>query len=298
MMRNKYNKRKNITESKTMNRCAIFLDADPLSKKEIEAIKHVAKLYELVDIFLERKSYTHKSQLSYDEKVDIFKHDLPYNVCNYMIHPIDTSKCDALLKEGITNIAMIMSAGSDMKYINDQIAMYYQLIKNCSVILVPVKQKDDILPKHLQQLILDDISKNVCKKFISDYAYFKTKFKLIKKLAIQRSFQYKSCISRVFEDRSDCFELLNIDSLTIEEAYKRLADIIMDTNKKCIAVCSNNFTGLDISKLADIYIEQNNKKDTKNIGIKLEGSDDISVSRNLIGLLNGKLKKLGSIEIF
>jgi hypothetical protein len=28
-----------------MNRCALFLDADPLSKKEIEAIKHVAKLY-------------------------------------------------------------------------------------------------------------------------------------------------------------------------------------------------------------------------------------------------------------
>ena len=150
---------------------------------------------------------------------------------------------------------MIMSAGSDMKYINDQIAMYYQLIKNCSVILVPVKQKDDILPKHLQQLILDDISKNVCKKFISDYAYFKTKFKLIKKLAIQRSSQYKSCISRVFEDRSDCFELLNIDSLTIEEAYKRLADIIMDTNKKCIAVCSNNFPQVQIYQNWLIFIQ-------------------------------------------
>jgi hypothetical protein len=72
----------------------------------------------------------------------------------------------------------------------------------------------------------------------------------------------------------------------------------MNTNKKCIAICSNNFTGYDISKLADVYIEQYNKKDTKTIGLKLEGNDDITLTRNLITLLNGKLKKIGSIEIF
>jgi hypothetical protein len=215
-----------------------------------------------------------------------------------MIHPIDTSKCDALIKEDIHDIAMIMSAGSDMKYINDQIAMYYQLIKNCSVILVPVKQKDDILPKHLQQLILDDISKTVCKKFISDYAYFKTKFKMIKKIAVQRPTQFKHAVSKVFDDRLDCFELINIDSLTIDEAYKKLADVIMDTHKKCIAICSNNFSGMDISKLADFLVEHSNLKTDKNVGLKIDGSDDISVGRSLVNLLNGKLKKLGNIEIF
>ena len=44
-----------------MNRCALFLDADPLSKKEIQAVKQVEKIYGEADIFLERRAQTRKS---------------------------------------------------------------------------------------------------------------------------------------------------------------------------------------------------------------------------------------------
>jgi hypothetical protein len=44
-----------------MNRCALFLEADPLSEKEICAMKQVEKIYGSVDIFLDRRANSKRS---------------------------------------------------------------------------------------------------------------------------------------------------------------------------------------------------------------------------------------------
>ena len=79
-----------------MNRCALFIEADPFSKKELQAIKQLKNIYDYVDVFIERKSQTKFQQFNYDEKVDIIKHDLSDDFDTVNIHPIDTNKIDAL----------------------------------------------------------------------------------------------------------------------------------------------------------------------------------------------------------
>lgn len=67
---------------------------------------------------------------------------------------------------------------------------------------MPVKQKVDVSPKFIWQLVLDDVQRNACKNYISDYAYFKTKLKLVKKVFIERPVSLKRAVSQVIEDRS------------------------------------------------------------------------------------------------
>lgn len=264
-------------------------------KKEIQVVKQVEKIYGQADIFLERKACTKKNQLSYDEKVNIITHDINKDTCNYQIHPIDISKYDALKKENIKNIAMIMSSGSDMKQLNEQMIMYFQLVDDCSIIFVPVKQKNDVTPKFIWQLVLDDASKNICKKYISDYAYFKIKSKLIRKICIERPNKFKNAISKVFEDREYEYELLNVDLLNIDEVFSKLAQTIVKTQKRNIVVCLQDFK--QVNQFGSIFNDVimfgkvNNKQQ-----LVIDGKDNEDVVRNLICLLNGKLKKNKNLE--
>ena len=67
---------------------------------------------------------------------------------------------------------------------------------------MPVKQKVDVSSKFIWQLVLDDMQRAACKKYISDYAYFKTKLKLVKKVFIERPASLKRAVSQVIESRS------------------------------------------------------------------------------------------------
>lgn len=274
------------------NRCAIFLDADPLSKKEIQAVRQVEKIYGHVDIFIERKYQTRKSLLSYDDKVDIIKRETKLAKCSYQIHPIDISKYDSLQKTSICNIAMIFSTGSDIKKLNEQMSMYFQLIDNCSVIFIPVKQKNDVDPKFIWQLIIEDASKSICKKFISDYAYFKVKNKLTKKIAIECPTIFHNAVMSVLNDRENQFYSCIIKNLDESQICNKLSLTIMKTQLRYIMLCTDNATLL--KPYVDYVIKFGKCKDS----LYIDGNDEISVKRNLINLLNGKLKNLKNFEIF
>lgn len=108
-----------------MKKCAMFIDADPLSTKEIHAMQSAGSIYGHVDVFLERKATTKKSLLSYSEKVEVMRHDLAGVDFSWDVHPIDVSKHDALRKAEISSIAMIASAGSDSAKLYEQAAMHF-----------------------------------------------------------------------------------------------------------------------------------------------------------------------------
>lgn len=274
------------------NRCAIFLDADPLSKKEIQAVRQVEKIYGHVDIFIERKYQTRKSLLSYDDKVDIIKHEVKLARCSYQMHPIDISKYDSLQKTGICNIAMILSAGSDMKKLNEQMSMYFQLIEDCSVIFIPVKQKNDVDPKFIWQLMIEDASKEVCKKFISDYAYFKVKNRLTKKIAIECPAMFHDAVMSVLNDREDQFYSCIMNSIDESQICNRLSLAIMKTQLRCIMICTADASSL--KPYVDCVVKFGKCKDS----LYIDGNDDTAVRRSMINLLNGKLKQQRCIEIF
>lgn len=144
-----------------MKTCAMFLDADPLSSKEIHAMRAAGKIYGHVDVFLERKASTRKNLLSYSEKVDVMRHDLASEAFSWEVHPVDVSKHDALKKAGISSVAMAASAGSDFAKLYEQAAMHFQLLEDCQVVFIPVKQREDVSPKFIWQLILDDAPETI-----------------------------------------------------------------------------------------------------------------------------------------
>jgi hypothetical protein len=58
------------------NRCAIFLKADPLLKRDIYVIKTLLNIYNEVDIILDRKWQKDKYLLNFTERCEIINHDL------------------------------------------------------------------------------------------------------------------------------------------------------------------------------------------------------------------------------
>lgn len=280
-----------------MNRCALFIEADPFSKKELQTIKQLKNIYDYVDVFIERKSQTTFQQFNYDEKVDIIKHDLSDDFDAVNIHPIDTNKIDALRQHDIHNIAIIASYGSDMKKLHDQMSMYFQMIDNCSVIFIPVKQKYDVDSKYIWQLVINDETKTICKKFISDYAYIKTKLKLVKKLFINYPQKFKDAISKVFIDRNDAFEFFDVDNFKTSDNkfIQKLAQVILKTSNKSLVLYSSNKNQY-LESIANILISDD--KTIQRQTYVLDDKSDINITRSLINLLNGKLKKIGNMNFF
>lgn len=260
-----------------MNRCAIFMDADPLTIKEVQAVKQVIKIYGHADIFLERKAFSRKSKLSYDEKVDIIKHELKN--ANYFVHPIDKSKCDSLQENEINNVAIPTSSLSDFQKIHDQAQMYFQLIPNCSTIFLPVKSELDVTPEYIWQLVLDDVHKLQIKNYLSDYAYFKIKTKLVKKIFIERPKTCTDSIKNLFMERGDKFEYLNVDTMDVQQQSKAIANIIMNTPKKCLAICGEQMPR-EMAKLFDACITTSSENAP-------------TAAQEVVKMLNTKLKKLG-----
>lgn len=237
-----------------MKTCAMFIDADPLSSKEIHAMQTVGEIYGHVDVFLERKASTKKSLLSYSEKVATMRHDLAGEAFSWDVHPVDVSKHDALKKAGISSIAMIASAGSDSAKLYEQAAMHFQLLDHCQVVFIPVKQREDVSPKFIWQLVLDGASEAICSKYVSCYAWLMAKLKLVKKLFVECPAESVEAAAKVFRDREDEWELLRLEpDLETSEVEARLAKAIEKTSKKRVALVSTSFSP-EAASLADVCL--------------------------------------------
>lgn len=127
-----------------MDRCGVFLEADPLSKKDVIVMQEVSKMFGHVDVFLERKYCTCKSLLSYDEKVDVMRHDSALSSISWQVHPIDKSKHDAMLDAGVKHAAIAVSSSSDMKNLHERACLCKQLVAGSSVMFVPIDNAYDV----------------------------------------------------------------------------------------------------------------------------------------------------------
>jgi hypothetical protein len=79
-------------------------------------------------------------------------------------------------------------------------------------------------------------------------------------------------------ERGDKFEYLNIDNMDIQKQSKAIAACIMNTPKKCIAICGER-SPLELSKLFDACISTKENAPT--------------AAQEVVKMLNTKLKKLG-----
>lgn len=278
-----------------MNRCALFIEADPFSKKELQVINQLKNIYDCVDVFIERKSQNKFQLFNYDEKVDIIKHDL--SSCDQVfIHPVDTTKIDVLKKFDIHDIAIIASYGSDFRKLHTQMSMFYQMLENCQVIFIPVKQKYDVDSKYIWQLIINDETKTTCRKFISDYVYVKTKMKLVRKLVVNYPERFKEAIRKVFADRSEQFEFFDVSLFNDDiRLIQKLGQLILKASNKCLVLYSS-FKNQYLEQLSNVIISSD--KDTQKQSYVLDDKSDVTITRSLINLLNGKLKKFGNLNFF
>lgn len=118
-----------------------------------------------------------------------------------------------------------------------------------------MKQREDVSPKFIWQLILDDASEAICSKYVSRYAWLRAKLKLVKKLAVQCPAEMSSQILEVFQDRSDDYELLQFEpDLSEATALAKLASAVEKTKKKCVAIVSASLKP-EVASIADVYLQ-------------------------------------------
>ena len=127
-------------ENKHMdNRCAIFLKADPLMKKDVIAIKMLLKIYNEVDIILDRKWQKDKYLLNFTERCEVIKHDLKSEgIDSYNILANDVSKYDSAVKAGIKNLAFIYDNYTKPDEIAERYAMTKRMIPDINIIMIPI----------------------------------------------------------------------------------------------------------------------------------------------------------------
>ena len=221
------------------NRCAIFLKTDPLMKKDVIVIKTLLKLYNEVDIILDRKWQKDKYLLNFTERCEIIKHDLKTEgIDNYNILANDVSKYDSATKAGIKNLAFIYDNYTKPDEIAERYAMTKRMIPDINIIMIPIFDECIIASNdYLYDIILEDQTHRIYKKFISDFAYIKTKFKLMPKIGLTGN---KGCdlktIMNVFKARD--YEVVDIgkmislafqDTKIMTPAFKDLERLGIDT---------------------------------------------------------------------
>jgi hypothetical protein len=140
------------------NRCALYLKADPLMKKDIIAIKTILKLYNTVDIILDRKWQKDKYLLNYTERCEIINHDLKAEgITSYNILANDISKYDSAAKVGVKNVAFIYDNYTKPDEIAERYAMTKRMIPDVNIIMIPIFDECIIASNdYLYDVILED----------------------------------------------------------------------------------------------------------------------------------------------
>lgn len=162
----------------TDDRCAIYMKADPFMKKDLETIRSMLKLYSFVDIILDRKWQNGRYLLPFSERKDIVDRDLGNaGIVDYRIIPNDSSRYKTALENGVKNIAVELNNFTQPAELCEKFNMAKKIIPELTMVVIP--QFSDCLVKSynfLYELILEDVTRTQYKKYISDYAYMKTKF--------------------------------------------------------------------------------------------------------------------------
>ena len=251
------------------NRCAIFLKADPLMKKDVIAIKMLLNIYNEVDIILDRKWQKDKYLLNYTERCEIIKHDLKLEgIENYNIFANDVSKYDSAVKAGIKNLAFIFDNYTKPDEIAERYSMSKKMIPDINIIMIPIFDECIIASNdYLYDIILEDQTHRIYKKYISDFAYIKTKFKLLPKIGLTGN---KGCdlktIMNVFRDRD--YEVVDIgrmislafqDNKVMTPAFKDLERLGINT-KHLITTKDGKIT-VDEPAVISLCLENPDAKD-------------------------------------
>lgn len=223
----------------TNDRCAIFMMADPFMKKDLETIRSILKLYSGVDIILDRRWQSNKYLMSFNDRKEIVDREMSIaGITNYTIIPNDTSRYDTALKNGVKNIAVELNNNTNVSYLCEKFNMAKKIIPELSMIVIP--QFSDCLVKsysYLYELILEDITHQQHRKYVSDYAYMKTKFSLMHKICLTGNLgcDFKT-IMDTFRERG--YEVLDVGEMisnaflnekVIEGAFRDCEDTGIDT---------------------------------------------------------------------
>ena len=246
------------------SQCAIFLKADPFMKKDLELIQKVQKIYKHVSIVLDRKWQRDDYLLTFSERSEIIHHDLrEAGVTNYSIIPNDTTKYETVNQSGIKNLVIEINQFSDLDSIQDDCDLDAEMVPGANIIMIP-NFSSVRTPKRdlLYNILLEDVSHKLYKRYISDFAYIKTKFKLMPKIGltgnhgcridvIQDAFRERgyevidagqmvidivhdsSSASKIFRD----LELAGIDTTSITRTKNGHLDIVEDA---AIKMCLEN----------------------------------------------------------
>lgn len=225
-----------------MNRCALFLEADPFTKSDLQVIKSLLKTFGYVDIILDRKQQLDNYTLSFVERSDIIKHDLKeQGIENYQIHANDTSKYDSVFKNVFKNVAIIISNHSNLDEIFARTKILKGIINDINIIFVPVF--DDCISSSKQfihRLVLEDFTNKAYVNYLSDYTYLKTKIKLVKKVGVTG---IKDCgmpqVLEVFEEKG--YDVVNLDKIITDLSYddEFSKSVSKKLNNKKTSYCKN-----------------------------------------------------------
>lgn len=200
--------------------CAIFLKADPLLKRDISTIKTLLKLFSKIYIVLDRKWQKEQYLLSFAERCEIINHDFrENNIENYTILANDTSRYDSVVGKNINTIVFQLTNASDMNEISRRCKLTKKLLVQSNVIMIPQLDENALLSDdYLYDLIFEDQTHQLYKKYISDFAYIKTKFKLMPKIGLTGSKGIQmDVVMDVFRSRE--YEVVDLGKL-ISDAFQ------------------------------------------------------------------------------
>lgn len=227
---------------KSNNRCALFLEADPFTKSDAEVIKKLLRTYSFVDIILDRKQQLDNYIMSFAERSDIIKFNLKEEkIENFQIHANDTSKYDSVFKAVCKNVAIPISNHSNLDEIFARTKILKQIIPDINVIFIPVF--DDCISSSKQfvhKLVLEDFTNNAYKNYLTEYAYLKTKLKLVKKVGVTG---IKDCgmpeALEVFKEKG--YDIVNLDKIISDlSTNEEFAKSVLKRLENCKSKYKNN----------------------------------------------------------
>lgn len=204
----------------TQRKCSIFLNADPFMNHDVEAIRSALQIYSHVDIILDRKWQRNDYLLSFADRCDIINHDLKAaGITQYEIVPNDTSRFESAMSHGSRDIVIEYNRYSSEIDIQKRVNLTKGVIPDVNVYMIP-QFGDDIVSSHeaLFDMVMEDPTRTMYKKHISDYAYLKVKSRLLSKICITGNFgcDFETVLD-VFRDRG--YEVFDVDSL-IQSAFQ------------------------------------------------------------------------------
>lgn len=206
------------------SQCAIFLKADPFMKKDLDLIRSVQKVYKHVSIILDRKWQRDDYLLTFSERSEIINHDLrEAKITNYSIIPNDTTKYDTVNSRGIKNLVIKIDQFSSLDAIQDDCILDAEMVPGANIIMIP-NFSNVRTPKRnlLYNILLEDTTHKIYKRYISDFAYIKTKFKLMPKIGLTGSIGCKiDVIQRAFKDCG--YEVIDAGQMVINIVHDRSA---------------------------------------------------------------------------